>query len=571
MSVANLRSDLLCAWCGSSLLIVDIRGGCDHPLTGFYHRETRTLCDLELRLNGQPAWLCEAAAPDPRRLEFSYVYPEVALYGGGGSGQSGDDQLRDRDGLPQRGLLINVEYRVNPSSLVITAQVTNVSLEPLACELRWRMGADFADIQEAQGRSRRQQATVRRVEGPSKLTFTYEHPQLPLQSEVDLDAAPEWRFSSEGAATQVSLSPGGRTTITLHVHGSDERGRTDISDEADRGRAADAWRRQFTRITAPHIAFERSLAANVRDLASFPWLQGPPDEWLTLQAGIPLYPALFGRDAITAGWQMALVDCGQALQSALTTVGRRQSDRNDAWRDEEPGRIPYQMRDGPLARLGINPYSAYYADFASPLMFVIAPANLYAWRGRDDELQQHWDTARRILEWAERYGDADGDGYLEYFTRSSDGTKNQGWKDSGDAIVYEDGTPVPAPIATCELQGYWYAAQELMGLLQWMRGESRAATASFAAARDLKQRFNLDWWVPAEQSFALAMDPEKRAISAVSSNVGHCLASGIIDAEHMRLTVARLFAPDMFSGWGIRTLSSSHAYYDPVSYRRGTV
>jgi len=287
MSVANLRSDLLCAWCGSSLLIVDIRGGCDHPLTGFYHRETRTLCDLELRLNGQPAWLCEAAAPDPRRLEFSYVYPEVALYGGGGSGQSGDDQLRDRDGLPQRGLLINVEYRVNPSSLVITAQVTNVSLEPLACELRWRMGADFADIQEAQGRSRRQQATVRRVEGPSKLTFTYEHPQLPLQSEVDLDAAPEWRFSSEGAATQVSLSPGGRTTITLHVHGSDERGRTDISDEADRGRAADAWRRQFTRITAPHIAFERSLAANVRDLASFPWLQGPPDEWLTLQAGIP--------------------------------------------------------------------------------------------------------------------------------------------------------------------------------------------------------------------------------------------------------------------------------------------
>src|SRR5689334_21739683 len=158
MTLASIRSDLLCAWCGSSLLIVDSRGGCDHPLAGYYDRETRVLGDLELRLNGQPVWLCEAAAPDPRRLAFSYVYPEVAIYGGGGSGQSGDDQPRDRDGLPQRGLLIDVEYRVRPASLAIKTQITNVSLETLACELQWCLGADFADIQEAQGRSRRQQS-----------------------------------------------------------------------------------------------------------------------------------------------------------------------------------------------------------------------------------------------------------------------------------------------------------------------------------------------------------------------------------------------------------------------------
>ena len=152
-----------------------------------------------------------------------------------------------------------------------------------------------------------------------------------------------------------------------------------------------------------------------------------------------------------------------SLDAALTRLGRMQSDRVDDWRDEEPGRIPYQVRSGPLAILNVNPYSAYYADFASPLMFVISLANLYAWTGDERVVKKHWDTARRILDWAREYGDCDGDGYLEYRTRSSKGTKNQGWKDSGDAIIYDDGTPVPPPIATCELQGYWYAAQELMG------------------------------------------------------------------------------------------------------------
>ncbi|MGH9372762.1 MAG: hypothetical protein ACRD15_14645 [Vicinamibacterales bacterium] len=166
-----------------------------------------------------------------------------------------------------------------------------------------------------------------------------------------------------------------------------------------------------------------------------------------------------------AGWQAGCLDRGEALDSALTKLARLQTDRVDDWRDEEPGRIPYQVRTGPLARLDVNPYAAYYADYASPLMFVISLANLYAWTGDRRRLEKHWDAARRILDWARGYGDADRDEYLEYRTRSTKGAKNQGLKDSGDAIVYDDGSAVPPPIATCELQGYWYAAQELMSLL----------------------------------------------------------------------------------------------------------
>lgn len=203
-------------------------------------------------------------------------------------------------------------------------------------------------------------------------------------------------------------------------------------------------------------------------------------------------------------------------------------------------------------------------------MFVISLANLYAWTGDEARLRRHWDTARRILEWARTRGDIDGDGYLEYHSRSDQGTKNQGWKDSGDAIVYEDGAPVPPPIASCELQGYWYAAQFLMGLLDWMVGSRGDAREHLRNAADLKQRFNRDWWLK-DGFFALAMDPGKRLVPAPSSNVGHRLATGIIDADHRPPVVERLFAPDMFSGWGIRTLSADHPYYNPVSDHRGTV
>jgi glycogen debranching enzyme len=317
--------------------------------------------------------------------------------------------------------------------------------------------------------------------------------------------------------------------------------------------------------------FEDVVGRNIRDLASFPMLDGPPDEWLALQAGVPLYPAFFGRDAVTAGWQAGFVDRGEALAAALNKLAKLQSDCFDDWRDQQPGRIPYQVRSGPLAILNLNPYSAYYADYASPLMFVISLANLWAWTGDRRAVERHWDTARRILDWARDYGDMDRDGYLEYQTRSSKGTKNQGWKDSGDAIIYDDGTPVPPPIATCELQGYWYTAQELMAVLAWVMDARDDAAAFRESAAALKQRFNRDWWVESEQFIALALDPDKRQVRAVTSNVGHCIACGIIDRDHLPAVVGRMFAPDLFSGWGIRTLSTNHTYYNPLSYHRGTV
>jgi glycogen debranching enzyme len=379
-------------------------------------------------------------------------------------------------------------------------------------------------------------------------------------------------LSDSAVKTRVRLDPQEAVVLGLRVDASETNGTAAFNDAEAREQHLRMWRERLTRVAIPpNRLAERIVDANVRDFASFPLLEGPPGEWLTLQAGMPLYPALFGRDTLTAGWQAAYLDRGESLDASLTRLSRMQSDRVYDWRDEEPGRIPYQVRRGPLALLDVNPYSAYYADFASPLMFVISLAHLYSWTGDRRSIQRHWDAARRVLDWARTYGDKDGDGYLEYHTRSTKGTKNQGWKDSGDAIVYNDGTPVPPPLGTCELQGYWFAAQQLMAFLSGAMGEYENAKAFWRSASELKERFNRDWWDDEQGSIVLALDADKRQVRAVTSNVGHCITCGIISGEHLPRVVGRLFSPDMFSGWGIRTLSSTHRAYNPLSYHLGTV
>jgi glycogen debranching enzyme len=572
MSTVIVRAGILYAWRGPSLLIVTNDGvsGAAEPLSGFYHREARFLSELRLTLNGTAPWLCECAAVQPDLLAFNFVYPELSAPGGGGTGQSDDEEHLDARGTPERALDIRLNYRVRVASLDVRIVVTNRSRREIRADLRCALAADFADLLESQSGTREQNASVERLTTASSLEFLYRHPQLPYRTELRFNN--EWHADEQGLKATLSLQRQETRELAIevvpHVPGCE----LSAEDVNAREAALETWATRFVRIEIPgNRLAERVISANVRDIASLPSLDGPPGEWLSMQAGMPLYPAFFGRDAVTAGWQAALLDRGTFLDAALTRLGRLQSDRDDEWRDEEPGRIPYQVRSGPLARLNLNPYSAYYADYASPLMYVVSLANLFAWTGDRERVRAHWDTARRILDWARERGDIDGDGYLEYHTRSSKGTKNQGWKDSGDAIIYDDGRPVPAPIATCELQGYWYIAQELMALLSTFMGAKDDALAHHAAAAALKERFNRDWWVREENFIALALDPTKQPVRAVTSNVGHCIATGIIDRDRLPAVVGRMFAPDMFSGWGIRTLASTHSYYDPLSYHRGTV
>src|SRR5438067_5122360 len=196
--------------------------------------------------------------------------------------------------------------------------------------------------------------------------------------------------------------------------------------------------------------------------------------------------------------------------SILSTLSKLQGTRYDPWRDEQPGRIIRGRQRSPVTRLNLNPMQLYYGDYASPFAFIFTLAQLYAWSGDKSYLEKHFDTARRILNWAREEGDIDGDGYLEYKTLSSEGPKHQGWRDAHNAIVYPDGSQVETPIATCEIQGYWFAAQQIMAVASAVTGRFGDAAAYWKSAAELKERFNKDFWMADESCIALGLDPFKK-------------------------------------------------------------
>jgi glycogen debranching enzyme len=573
-AVAHVAACQRYAWRGPSLLVTDERGECGErdQLSGYYFREARYLRTLRLEINGVSPWLCADGSGAHDQLDFVYLYPELTRFGGGGTDVSDDTTWTDPHGVSQRAIDMRLQHRVRFDGMDAELTLTNRSRERVSLAVSWVLDADFADVQEAQAGSREQQAEVCIDSELNGVRFRYAHPRLPLETVATVHAGGEWSARGRRLESTVSLESQQHERIVLRVDAIDGAPRLTDADVNRRLRQLKHWRERLTRVEIPSAAdVQQLLQQSAADLGALALLDGAEDECLAIQAGIPLYPALFGRDTLTAGWQAAMLDQGAVLEASLVRLGRMQSNRVYEWRDEEPGRVPYQVRAGPLARLDLNPYSAYYADFASPLMFVISLGHLFSWTGEKECLRRHWDVARRILDWARKYGDRDGDGYLEYLTQSSKGTKNQGWKDSGNAILYEDGRPVAAPLATCELQGYWFAAQQLMAVMSWVMDERDNAKALWQSAMDLKARFNRDWWMEDEGFVALALDADKRMARSVTSNVGHCLASGIISDEHLPRAVGRLFAPDMFSGWGIRTLSTAHPSYNPLAYHLGTV
>lgn len=287
-------------------------------------------------------------------------------------------------------------------------------------------------------------------------------------------------------------------------------------------------------------------------------------------AGLPDFVALFGRDALTAGWQAALLG-PEMMRGALLELPRWQGQEVRPWRDEEPGRMLHEAHTGPQAVLGLTPRARYYGSITTSGFYPVVLAQYWHWTGDRETVRRLVAPALRALEWLDRDADRDGDGFYEYQTRSTQGLRHQAWKDSGDAIVHEDGSPADPPIATCEEQAFVYAAKFLLAeVLLWL-GERTTARRLFRDARELHGRFNDVFWMDDAEFYAMGLDARKRPIRSIGSHAGHCLAAGIVPAERARPVADRLLAPDLFSGWGVRTLSSDHPAYNPYSYHRGSV
>ncbi len=330
---------------------------------------------------------------------------------------------------------------------------------------------------------------------------------------------------------------------------------------------------QFEIEEKPNLAgvVEAALNQANADLASLrlPDMDHDDRSWV-MAAGLPIYVALFGRDTLTVGWQTAIASAAIA-RGSLYELPKWQGKVENDWRDEQPGRMVHEAHTGPLASLFYNPRTRYYGAATPSSFYPIVLSEVWRWTGDKKLISQFLQPALRGIRWKDDYTDLFGDGFYDYRTLSSQGNKNQGWKDSGDAIVYEDGSQVDTPISTCEEQAFVYVAKIRMSEMFWFLGDQEQARRMYDEATELKKRFNDRFWMPDKRFYALGLDPKRRQIKSISDNPGHLLTCGIVPDEFARPVARRLLRPDMFSGWGVRTLSAEHPAFDPYSYHRGSV
>ncbi len=330
------------------------------------------------------------------------------------------------------------------------------------------------------------------------------------------------------------------------------------------------WRRQVPAIETDHAGLKAVVSRSSEDLGALRIFDPEYPERVVVAAGAPWFMTVFGRDSLLTAWMALLVDPDLAL-GVLQTLARFQGREVDPRHDEEPGRILHEMRFGEAASLSLGGGSIYYGTADATPLFVMLLGELRRWGVAREVVDELLPNAERAIEWIEQFGDADGDGYVEYHRATDRGLANQGWKDSWDGIRYGDGRVAQAPIALCEVQAYTYGAYLARAHFAYEVGDEQTYQRFRAKAAQLKVAFNRDFWLEDRGFFAVGLDADKRPIDSLTSNVGHCLWTGIVDEDKAARVAEALRSPSMFTGWGLRTLSSDNPAYNPISYHCGSV
>jgi glycogen debranching enzyme len=529
---------------------------CGRDPHGFYAQNTRVLHRERITVDGrEPVAFCTANVGAHAQLSYA--------------------QLADGETESWRGVYLMMQRFVG-EGMRTRLTVTSYADEPLALRLDVEVAGDFADINEAETGRRRQSAEVESSwhPGAGEVRLAYLHERLDRAVAVRMDAPEPARFADGVFTADLAVAPRGSASVDIVVEPVFDGRRqaappavyAEPGDAAARARAALAA--ELTRLTSSNLDVAATWRTAVDDLARLP-LGEPPGPAAPF-AGLPIYQEIFGRDSLTVSWQ-ALLAGPTMLRDSLRLNAEHIGERIDDWRDEEPGKLLHEARRGPVSLLGLDPFDRYYGDWATGPDFLVFLGQYLAWTADLDTVRDLVPTAREVLGWLDRHGDLDGDGFLEYQCRSPAGVQNQGWKDSRTAVIDENGRVVANPIATSELQAYWYAALRHAAFALAATGERAAAARLIARAAALRRRFHRAYWMPDRGSYAMALGPDKRMVRSVTSNDGHLLAAGIVPRGAAHAVARRLLAPDMFSGWGIRTLSADHPAYNPFSYHRGSV
>jgi glycogen debranching enzyme len=525
----------------------------DHP-HGLFVRDTRMLSRWELTVNGI----------EPQPLTMHMTEPFAATFLG---------RMPPKAGRADSTLLV-VRRRYVGDGMREDITLRNTSTKLKRCVLALTAEADFADLFEVKGQARpRTAASV--AEAGATLVITSGRGERRQELRIIADESPS---VTEGSLTwRLQVPAHGERTVTVEAVAVNDgvamklrhpRGRPmESTRPAKRLRK---WRQRGPQVRTEDRNLAAVLSRSVEDLGALRIFDPEHPSWPVVAAGAPWFMALFGRDSLLTAWMLLPWDPGLAL-GTLRTLAARQGAQVDPGSEEEPGKILHEVRFGPAASFALNGRSAYYGSADATALFVMLLGEAQRWGGKDAAIAALLPNADRALEWVETYGDADGDGFVEYCRKTGDGLVNQGWKDSWDGVNFADGTIAEAPIALAEVQAYVFAAYRARAQLARWAGDERAAAAWRKKAKQLKKLFNERFWLPDRGWYAIGLDKEKRPIDALTSNIGHCLWTGIADKDKAGAVARHLMSEEMFSGWGIRTLASSMGAYNPMSYHNGSV
>jgi glycogen debranching enzyme len=566
-------------------LIADTLGnisGCSRDETissmGLFCRDTRFLSRLELQISGLSPILLTCNADKGFALSALCTNPTVA-------------DIKAETISIQREIVLN-------GGLFEELIVHNYNTSPVSFELSLSFDADFFDLFEIRGFPRQQRGgLLRRVSTPLNSTSQTVAPQVDeltlayqgldgaiLESQIKFTHFLPNYFKGYTAIWQIELDShascriGYRLQMLMNNHPVSG---VNIPMALHQAKAAeimeeDNWRSQITQIRTDNPQINQAIERAEQDIyllrQNFTRTAQPHKNYgtkgMVLSAGVPWFCTLFGRDAIIAASQILILD-PKIARETLMVLAQYQGKVDDDWREEQPGKILHELRMGEMARCQEIPHTPYYGTVDATPLWLILYADYYTWTHDLDTLDRLWENALAAMAWIDRM--CAETGYLSYLRTSARGLANQGWKDSDDCIVDRHGKMATGSITLCEVQAYVYSAKIRMSELAKSRQEPELAARWQQEAQNLKQRFNQDFWLPDRDFLALALDGAGKQIDGIGSNPGQCLQRGLLHPEKAKSVAERLLAPDLFSGWGIRTLSSNSPAYNPIGYHTGSV
>jgi glycogen debranching enzyme len=556
-----MTSDTVSILDGNTFVVSDRRGDIEATPTdthGLFLNDTRFLSRWVLTVNGRRPNVLSTDDLDYFRVQFFQALATGTVYV--------DSHLSV------------VRQRAVGDGFHDDITIINHDKEPVDVEVRFEAAADFADLFEVKDQLKKKGELYDKVDG-DHLVLGYRRENFHRETRISSSAPAA--IEKDALVFRMRLAPHSHWSTAIDVaavlrpdrmeeaKSKYQTGQTQAKPALEQ--SLDEWIAGAPKLSCSWNPLEYTYRRSLVDLAALRFRSFLAPGSLPA-AGLPWFMAVFGRDSILTSFQ-ALPYTSELAATTLQTLALFQGQLDDPFRDEEPGKILHELRLGELTAFEERPHSPYYGASDVTALFLVLLEEYERWTG-DQALVRSLETeARAAVDWIDRYGDRDGDGYVEYERRNPQtGLENQCWKDSWDSIAFADGTLAPTPRATCEIQGYVYDAKHRMArIAREIYNDPAWADRLEREAQDLKRRFNRDFWIPERGFFALALDGKKRKVDSLTSNIGHLLWSGIADVDKAERCVRHLMSDALFSGWGVRTMATTEGSYNPIGYHVGTV